>query len=165
MDFMRDTLSSGRVFRVFTLVDDYTREAPHIEVDFSLPAERVILALERAAAVRSLPRTIVVDNGSEFTSRALDEWAHQRNVNLQFIRPGKPVENAYIESFNGRLRDECLNQHWFLSLADANRIIQEWRTDYNTERPHSGLRGLTPAEFVEENKKRKDTSPCDRLSA
>jgi putative transposase len=165
MDFMRDTLANGRAFRVFTLVDDFTREAPHLEVDFSLPAERVIDALERVAGERGLPQTIVVDNGSEFTSRALDEWAHRRKVQLQFIRPGKPVENAYIESFNGRLRDECLNQHWFLTLADARRIVQEWRADYNSNRPHSGLRGLTPAEFAEKNRSGNETTTCDRLSA
>jgi len=165
MDFMRDTLANGRVFRVFTLVDDFTREAPHIEVDFSLPAERVIAALECAAAVRGLPQTIVVDNGSEFTSRAMDEWAHRHKVRLHFIRPGHPVENAYIESFNGRLRDECLNQHWFLSLAEAQRLIQEWRNEYNTGRPHSGLRGLTPAEFVEKNQKEELATTSNRLSA
>jgi putative transposase len=165
MDFMRDTLANGRVFRVFTLVDDFTRESPHIEVDFSLPAERVIGALECAAAARGLPQAIVVDNGSEFTSRALDEWALRRDVRLQFIRPGRPVENAYIESFNGRLRDECLNQHWFLNIADARRLIQEWRTEYNTARPHSGLRGLTPAEFVEKNRTEDPATTSKRLSA
>lgn len=148
MDFMRDTLADGRVFRVFTLVDDFTREAPTIEVDFSLSAERVVAALERVIAERGRPQTIVCDNGPEFQSRALDAWAHARGIAIQFIRPGKPVENAYIESFNGRFRDECLNHHWFLSLADARLQIEAWRSHYHSARPHSGLAGLTPAEFT-----------------
>jgi putative transposase len=165
MDFMRDTLANGRAFRVFPLVDDFTREAPHLEVDFSQPAERVVAVLEQIAGLRGLPREIVVDNGSEFTSRALDEWAHRNHVQLQFIRPGKPVENAYIESFNGRLRDECLNQHWFRTLQDAKRIIQEWRLDYNVNRPHSGLGKLTPTEFVEKNRRETETTTSNRLLA
>lgn len=150
MDFMRDTLADGRVFRLFTLVDDFTRECPVIEVDTSLPAERVVEVLERLATTRALPRTIVVDNGAEFTGRVLDAWAHTRGVALQFIRPGKPVENAYIESFNGRLRDECLELHWFLSLPDARRTIEQWRVSYNSARPHSGLADRTPDEFIKE---------------
>lgn len=152
MDFMRDTLSSGRVFRVFTLVDDLTRESPVIEADFSLGGDRVVQILEGLRITRGLPRSIVVDNGSEFTSRVLDAWAHQHSVRLEFIRPGKPVENAYIESFNGRLRDECLNQHWFLSLHDARRTIERWRVEYNEARPHSGLGRLTPSEFAMQKK-------------
>lgn len=148
MDFMRDTLADGRSFRAFTLVDDCTRECPVIEVDVSLGAERVVAVLDRVAAARGYPRQIVLDNGPEFQSRALDAWAHRRRVQLQFIRPGKPVENAFIESFNGRLRDECLNQHWFLSLTDARRTIEAWRIGYNTARPHRGLQGLTPEQYV-----------------
>jgi putative transposase len=148
MDFMRETLASGRVFRTFNLVDDFTRQCLVIEVDFSLGGERVVRVLERLHATRGLPRTIVLDNGPEFTGQALDAWAHRRGVQLQFIRPGKPVENAFIESFNERFRDECLNQHWFLSLADARRTIKRWRQSYNEARPHSGLGGLTSAEFV-----------------
>jgi putative transposase len=148
MDFVRDTLSNGRVFRAFTLVDDYTRECPVIEVDTSLSGERVVRILERLAVTRGLPQAIVCDNGPEFISRALDAWAHQHGVALLFIRPGHPVENCYIESFNGRLRDECLNQHWFLSLADARRTIEGWRDTYNSARPHSGLAGCTPLEFA-----------------
>jgi putative transposase len=148
MDFMRDTLASGRVFRTFNLVDDFTRECLVIEVDTSLGGERVVSVLERLCVMRGLPKTIVLDNGPEFTGRALDAWAHRREVRLQFIRPGKPVENAFIESFNGRFRDECLNQHWFLSLSDARRTIERWRQSYNEARPHSSLGGLTPAEFV-----------------
>jgi putative transposase len=148
MDFMRDTLADGRVFRLLTVVDDHTRESPVIEVDVSLPGERVVRVLERLRLTRGLPGAIVVDNGPEFTGQALDAWAHLRGVKLLFIRPGKPVENAFIESFNGRLRDECLNQHWFLSLGDAQRTIESWRRSYNQARPHSGLGGLTPAEFA-----------------
>lgn len=151
MDFVRDTTAGGRVFRALTVVDDFTREALVIEVDTSLPGARVVQALEQLAITRGLPPAISVDNGPEFAGRALDEWAHRRGVALQFIRPGKPVENAYIESFNGRLRDECLNAHWFLSLADARRQIEAWRVTYNGARPHSGLAGRTPAEFAAEH--------------
>ena len=112
MDFVRDTLGDGRVFRALTLVDDCTRECPAITVDFSLPAERVIATLERVAQTRGLPRAIVCDNGPEFASAALDDWAHRRGVDLAFIDPGKPVQNAFVESFNGTFRDECLNENW-----------------------------------------------------
>jgi putative transposase len=148
MDFVRDTLSSGRAFRALTLVDDCSRECPVIEADVSLGSDRVVAILERLAVSRGLPRTIVVDNGPEFQSRRLDSWAHHRGVQLQFIRPGKPVENAFIESFNGRFRDECLNQHWFLSLPDARRTIEAWRISYNTARPHRALGALTPAQYA-----------------
>lgn len=148
MDFVRDTLSSGRAFRALTLVDDFTRECLHIEIDTSLPGLRVVRVLEQLALTRALPRSIVVDNGPEFAGRVLDEWAHRRSVALSFIQPGKPTQNCYIESFNGRLRDECLNLHWFLSLADARRTIESWRERYNAARPHSGLAGRTPSEFA-----------------
>lgn len=164
MDFMRDTLADGRVFRLLTVVDDFTRECPVIEVDTSLPAERVVAVLERLANSRPLPRAIVMDNGAEFTGHVLDAWAHERGVALQFIRPGKPVENAYIESFNGRLRDECLELHWFLSLPDARCTIEQWRVSYNSARPHSGLAGRTPDEFIEELQS-ETASPTIRLSA
>lgn len=161
MDFMRDQLAGGRVFRLLTVVDHYTRESPVIEVDLSLPGGRVAQVLDRVAKRRGLPRSIRLDNGPEFTGRALDEWAHLRGVKLEFIRPGKPVENAFIESFNGRLREECLNQHWFLDLEDARRTIEAWRIRYNTNRPHSGLGGQTPAEFARMKKREIRT----RLSA
>lgn len=148
MDFVRDTLGDGRVFRCFTLVDDCTRECPAIEVDFSLPGERVARVLDRVATVRGYPRAIVCDNGPEFVSAALDEWAHRHRVALDFIDPGKPVQNAFIESFNGTFRDECLNESWFVSLADAQRAIEAWRIDYECERPHSRLNDLTPSEFA-----------------
>jgi putative transposase len=149
MDFVRDTLADGRVFRCLTIVDDFTRECPAIEVDLSLPGLRVCRTLDVLAATRGLPRTITVDNGPEFAGRTLDAWAHWHGVALQFIRPGKPVENAYIESFNGRFRDECLNEEYFLSLTDARLRIEAWRQDYNTRRPHSSLASRTPTEFAE----------------
>ena len=117
-------------------------------MDTSLPAQRVALVLDRLIAERGrAPAEIVLDNGPELTSRALDQWAYERGVRLRFIDPGKPVQNAFIESFNGRLRDECLNEHWFLSLAHARRITEEWRVDYNRNRPHTSLGNLTPLEY------------------
>lgn len=148
MDFVHDTLADGRVFRCLTVVDDFTRECPVIAVDTAMAGARVAQVLDDVARSRALPTSIVCDNGAEFTSRALLAWAERRGVRLQFIRPGKPVENAFVESFNGRLRDECLNEHWFLSLADARVLIEEWRHDYNAVRPHSSLARRTPAEFA-----------------
>lgn len=148
IDFVSDAVAGGRRFRCLTIVDDCTRECPAIEVDTSLTGERVVAVLERLAVTRGLPAVIVLDNGTEFTSRALDAWAYRRGVRLDFIAPGKPVQNAFAESFNGRLRDECLNAHWFLSVAEARRVIEAWRVDYNTVRPHSGLAGCTPLEFA-----------------
>ncbi len=148
MDFMQDTLGDGRVFRLFTVVDDFTRTCVLIVADLALSAPRITRELDGVARSTELPRTLVCDNGPEFTSQAFDQWAHERGIALQFIRPGKPVENAYIESFNGRLRDECLNQSWFVNLTDAQRTIEAWRLEYNGARPHSALAGLTPTEFV-----------------
>lgn len=148
MDFVRDTLGDGRVFRAFTLVDDCTRECPVIEVDFSLSGDRVARVLDRLAATRGVPAAIVCDNGPEFAGQALDTWAHTRGVKLDFIDPGKPTQNAFIESFNGTFRDECLNENWFVSLGDAQRTIEAWRIDYECERPHSKLRDHTPREFA-----------------
>lgn len=164
MDFVSDALFDGRPFRCFTLVDDFTRECPAIEVGHSLPAWRVIHVLERVTAVRGLPRSIVCDNGPEFTSKALDRWAYEHGVTLQFIRPGKPIENAYCESFNGKLRDECLNANWFPTIADAQRAIEAWRTEYNEERPHTSLGRRTPAEFTK-SLQEKNPSPPQRLTA
>ena len=137
MDFVSDCLHDGRRFRVLTLVDHFTRESPAIEVGNSIPGRRVVAVLERLARTHGLPQVITTDNGTEFTSRAVDEWAHRNGVKLDFIRPGKPVENAYIESFNGRLRQECLEENWFTSLEDAKMKIEAWRKDYNEHRPHS----------------------------
>jgi len=148
MDFTRDSLASGRKFRTLNLMDGYTREALWLEMDTSLPGLRVAQVLERVAQERGLPETIQVDNGPEFISRVVDQWAYANGVALHFIDPGKPVQNAFIESFNGKFRDECLNQNWFTSLEDARQIIEAWRKDYNTVRPHSSLGYLTPEEYA-----------------
>ena len=148
MDFMTDSLLSGRKFRTLNLMDDYNREALAIEVDTSLPAERVIRVLEQVTNWRGKPKRIRVDNGPEFISSALGLWCEEKGITLQFIQPGKPTQNAYIESFNGKFRDECLNDNVFVSLNSAQKIIEIWRKDYNSERPHSSLSKLTPKEFA-----------------
>jgi putative transposase len=148
MDFVSDCVSTGKVIRMLTIVDDCTRECPAIEVDTSLGGLRVRRVLDRIASERGLPEAIVLDNGPEFRGRALAAWSEERRVRLEFIQPGKPVQNAYAESFNGRLRDECLNANWFTSLRDARRKIETWRQDYNEQRPHSSLNYLPPAEFA-----------------
>lgn len=148
MDFTRDTLADARAFRTLNLVDDFSRECPTIEVARSIPGERVTRVLDRVAAERGYPRVLVVDNGPEFTGVALDRWAFEHDVELHFIEPGKPVQNCFIESFNGRFRDECLNVNWFTSLADAVEKIEAWRVDYNRHRPHSSLGNLSPEEFA-----------------
>ena len=148
MDFVSDGLADGRRLRCLTIVDDCTRECVAIEVDTSITGTRVKAVLERLADVRGLPRSITVDHGPEFEGQVLDAWAYERGVQLSFIRPGKPNENAYIESFNGKFRDECLNEHWFITMAQARRTIEAWRIEYNTERPHSSLGDLTPEEFA-----------------
>jgi putative transposase len=147
MDFVADALATGRKFRTLNIVDDFTRECPAIEVDTSLPGLRVTRLLDRLAGTHGLPELIVVDNGPEFAGKALDVWAYKNGVQLHFIRPGKPVENPYIESFNGKFRDECLNENWFVDLEDAKTKIETWRLDYNRVRPHSCLGDLTPEEF------------------
>jgi len=148
MDFVSDQLASGKKFRSLTIVDDCSRESPAIEVDISLPGLRVCRVLERLGETTGLPQTIVVDNGPEFSGQDLDAWCFKRGIKLEFIRPGKPTENAYIESFNGKFRDECLNENWFVSLKDAQEKIEAWRRDYNRNRPHSSLGNLTPEEFI-----------------
>lgn len=148
MDFVSDTLSSGRRFRCLNIVDEFSRECMAIHPSHSIPAVRVIEVLERLREKRGLPEVIVTDNGSEFTSRAFDAWAYSRGIKINFIQPGKPIQNCFVESFNGTFRDDCLNAHWFLSLEDARRTIEVWRKEYNEVRPHSSLGGLTPTEFV-----------------
>lgn len=148
MDFVADGLIGGRRLRCLTIVDDCTRECLAIEVDTSITGVRVQGVLDRLADTRGLPQSITVDNGPEFDGQVLDKWAYRSGVRLSFIRPGKPNENAYIESFNGKFRDECLNEHWFISLSHARSIIEAWRTEYNTERPHSSLGNQTPEEFA-----------------
>jgi len=144
MDFVSDTLSCGRRFRALTLVDCHSRECLALEVDTSLNGERVVRVLERLKETRGLPAVIQTDNGPEFTGRALDTWAYRNRVKLFFIEPGKPVQNAHVESFNGKLRNECLNQEWFTSLREARTVIEEWRNSYNRFRPHSALNNLPP---------------------
>jgi len=148
MDFLQDTLRDGRRLRILPILDIYSRECLRIEVDTSVGGRRIAAILTEVGTTRGWPENITVDNGPEFISNALDQWAYGCGVRLQFIRPGKPVENAYMESFNSRLRDECLNQHWFLTIGHARQVIEEWRRDYNEARPHSSLGDLTPYEFL-----------------
>lgn len=148
MDFVSDQLADGRKIRTLNIVDDHTRECLAIEVDTSLSGFRVCRVLDRLVADRGHPARIITDNGPEFTSKVLDRWAYEHCVELQFIQPGKPVQNAFVESFNGTFRNECLNEHWFISLQEAKDLIEAWRVDYNTERPHSSLGGKTPGEFA-----------------
>jgi len=161
LDFVHDRLFDGRGFRALAIIDEWSRESLAIEVDLSLTGERVKRVLERLGSGRRLPAVIQSDNGPEFTGRALDQWAYERGVKLQFIEPGKPIQNAFIESFNSRLREECLNEHVFVSLDDARRKIERWRIEYNRERPHSSLGHLTPEEFAATNQ---GSSACARTT-
>ncbi len=135
IDFLRDGLADGRPFRVFTVVDNVSRVSPAIVADFSIKGERVVAVLDGLKATIGVPKRLAVDNGPEFISKALDAWAYRNGVTLEFSRPGKPTDNAFVESFNGHFRQECLDQHWFASLEEARRIIEAWRIEYNTERP------------------------------
>jgi putative transposase len=148
LDFLTDSLADGRRFRVLTIVDHVSRVSPAIEVGSSVTGERVVGVLERLKRMVGRPERIAVDNGPEFISKALDAWAYRNGVQLEFSRPGKPTDNAFAESFNGRFRDECLNQHWFASLEEARQTIEAWRIDYNTERPRRGLGQQTPAAWA-----------------
>ena len=147
LDFVSDQLADGRVFRTLNIVDDFTRECHAIEVDISLSGQRLVRVLEALCKEHGRPRAVVMDNGPELTSKAVDAWAYRNGVELRFIQPGKPVQNAYVESFNGKFRDECLNEHWFASLDEAREVIEDWRQDYNQVRPHSSLGDLTPEQF------------------
>lgn len=149
MDFVSDQLGpNGRRIRILTVVDVLTRECIALHASFSIPGAEVIRVLQKVVDERGMPESFSIDNGSEFTGKAMDQWAHDRGIKLDFIRPGKPQENGFIESFNGKLRDECLNENWFLSLEDVRRTIEEWRIDYNEERPHSSLGDLSPKEYA-----------------
>ena len=148
LDFVMDTLVNGRRFRILTLVDDFTRECLGLVVDTSLTAPRVVRELDCIIETRGCPRMIVSDNGTEFTSNAILAWQQERDIEWHYIAPGKPMQNGFVESFNGRLRDECLNEHLFANLNEARQIIEAWRIDYNTNRPHTSLKGLTPTEFA-----------------
>lgn len=149
MDFMSDELYNGQRIRLLTLVDNFTRESMAIEVDLHLGGQRVAEILALVALERGRPEKIRVDNGTEFTSKKLDQWAYLNGVELDFSRPGKPTDNALIEAFNGRFREECLNQSWFLSLEDAREKIESWRQEYNSTRPHGALGNLAPEVFAE----------------
>lgn len=148
MDFVHDVLRGGRRIKMLTIVDDFTRECVAIEVGFGINGKQVTQVLDRVFEERGKTGGLRSDNGPEFAGNAMDAWAYERGVKLDFIRPGKPNENAFIESFNGRLREECLNDNQFLTLAEAQAIIEAWRKDYNDERPHGSLDGLTPTEFA-----------------
>ena len=148
LDFMSDALANSRRFRILTVVDDFSRECLALVVDNSLSGIRVARELDQVAEMRGAPCMVVSDNGTELTSRAILGWQEERGVEWHYIAPGKPTQNGFIESFNGHLRDECLNEHLFANLAEARRIIEAWKIDYNTKRPHSSLNGLTPMEFA-----------------
>jgi putative transposase len=148
MDFVHDQMLDGRAFRILTVIDQWSRESVCLEANFRLSGRCVAQALDRVAEQRGWPRAITVDNGTEFTSKAFDEWAGRRGVKLDYTRPGKPTDNGLIESFNGRLRDEFLNVHEFVTLHDAREKLQAWQDDYNHHRPHGSLGHLTPNEFV-----------------
>jgi len=160
MDFVQDRLTNGRKIRTLTMVDNFSRECPALEVDTSLGGRRVVRVLDRLLERRGAPETITIDNGKEFDCKVMDEWAFKWKVTLDFISPGKPNENAYGESFNGKFRDECLSQNLFETLDQARNIIEDWRIDYNEERPHSSLEDLTPKEFLEQHYAKLKSQPA-----
>lgn len=161
MDFMSDSLSCGRRFRTFNVIDDFNREALAIEIDLSLPAQRVIRVLERVIAWRGYPSKLRMDNGPEFISTALAEWAECHQVQLDFIQPGTPTQNSYIERFNRTYRDEILNMYVFRTLSEVRELTEKWMKEYNDERPHSSLNDLTPWEYLAKSEQTKDsTSKC-----
>ncbi|MFB5754236.1 integrase core domain-containing protein [Leptospira kirschneri] len=148
MDFMSDSLYSGRRFRILNIIDDYGRLSIATQPEFSIPSERVIKILNEAIEVYGLPKQIVVDNGPEFTSKSFLNWALEQKIDIHFTTPGKPTENAFIESFNGKMRNECLNENWFKNIEEARCLVEVWRNFYNSVRPHSSLGGLTPEEYL-----------------
>jgi putative transposase len=150
MDFVSDEIANGERFRVLTIVDVFTRECLAVEAGKRLTSEDVVRVLQRVSSTRGTPTRIHCDNGSEFSGRLLDLWAYSHRVVLEFSRPGKPTDNAFIESFNGSLRDECLNVHWFEDLNDAKEKLQAWQVEYNESRPHRALKNLSPREFVDQ---------------
>jgi putative transposase len=148
LDFVHDRLVTGRRYKCLTMTDPCSKEVPVIEVDVSIGGARVCRILDRLFLTRPLPEMLILDNGPEFAGTALDAWAAQHGVHLHFIQPGKPIQNAFIESFNGKFRDECLNEHWFLTLREAQLVIEAWRREYNEERTHSTIGNVTPQEFI-----------------
>ena len=148
LDFVHERLVTGRRYKCLTMTDPCSKEVPVIEVDVSIGGARVCRILDRLFLSRPLPETLILDNGPEFAGTALDVWAAQHGVHLHFIQPGKPIQNAFIESFNGKFRDECLNEHWFVTLQEAQLVIEAWRREYNDERTHSAIGDMTPHEFI-----------------
>ena len=146
LDFVHDALANGRKLRLLTVMDVFTRECLKIEVDMSFGGKKVVDVLDGLMKERGKPEMILSDNGTEFTSNGVWQWSNERKITWNYIEPGKPYQNGNIESFNGKLRDECLNENWFLTLRDAQRQVEKWRNDYNHQRPHSALMGLTPSE-------------------
>ena len=148
LDFVHDSTAGGQKLRLLTIVDDHTRECLWIEVDSSLSGQRVTRVLDQCIELYGRPKSVLTDNGPEFSGLHMDRWAYEQDIKHTFIQPGKPSQNGYIESFNGKLRDECLNENWFTHVGDAREKIEAWRVDYNEERPHSSLNNLTPAEYA-----------------
>lgn len=162
MDFVMDALANGRRIKTLTIVDDFTKECLDIPVAHGISGDQVARTLNGIAAFRGYPKAVRTDQGPEFTGKALDQWAYQNGVELKLIQPGKPTQNGYIESFNGKFRDECLNEHWFRDLAHAREEIRHWRLDYNEKRPHSSLGYMTPREFAAADRQKKTGSqPTD----
>jgi putative transposase len=151
MDFMSDTCASRRRLKILTIVDDFSKVSPGIMADTSIPSRKVIAYLDQIALLHGYPDRIRVDNGPEFTSAVFHQWAEEQHIIIEHTRPGKPSDNAFIESFNGKVRDECLNEHWFINVSDAQEKIGAWREAYNQERPHSSLNNLSPHEFIKEH--------------
>ena len=151
MDFVHDSLWNGRKLRTLNVIDVFAKESSHIEIDTSINGKRVCRILDPIVEKRGMPRLITIDNGPEFAGKALDRWSYQNQIMFDFIRPGKPVDNCYIESYNSRFREECLNTHYFDSLSEARVIVEDWRKVYNEFRPHTTLKGLTPAEFAKQH--------------
>jgi putative transposase len=152
MDFVSDRLMNGGQFRILVVLDQFRRECPLAIADQSLTGQKVVEHFENIRWSRGYPKTITVDNGTEFVSKAMDEWAYKNGIHLDYIRPGRPAENAFVESFNGKLRDEFLNANIFFSLKDAQSKLDTWRIDYNTQRPHTSIDGMTPVEYAEKHK-------------
>jgi len=158
LDFVHDVLANGRRIRMLTVVDDFSRESIKIAVDTSLNGQRVCKELEQVIEARGKPERILSDNGTEFTSIAILRWCQGQGIRWDYIQPGKPYQNGYIESFNGKLRDECLNENIFVNLQEAKRLVETWREEYNVQRPHSSLNGKTPHEVAQEEEKLTGTS-------
>ena len=151
MDFIHDSCANGTRIRVLTIVDDFTRSCPGLLTQSSIPGHRVTGFIDQRAVIHGYPQSVRVDNGPEFTGRHFQQWAEQRKIHIEYTQPGKPTDNSFIESFNGKFRDECLNEHWFLNLKHTQHIIEQWRMEYNEERPHCSLGNRTPYEFVKEH--------------